>query len=81
MTDFLTVIRDAMNPHDSITIKVPEKEEAASIERRAREIMERYDVVTWGWEVAATTVAFRAYEPHRYTARGRLKEAGLELKE
>ncbi len=78
MADFLTKLRDAMNLHAAIKIKVPGTMDADRIEGRVKAMMKRWGVVTWGWQKTANTIAFRVYQSDRYTARGRLAEAGYK---
>jgi hypothetical protein len=81
MADFLTWLRDVMNPHAPLTIKVPEGMDEDSIEQLAKkikEIMEHWHVVTWGWQKTSNTIKFRVYGPDRFTAFGRLEEAGFK---
>jgi len=78
MADFLTCLRDVMNPHTLFTIKVPTGRDVDSIKQLAEGIMDHWHVVTWGWQKASSTVKFRVYEPDRFTALGRLEEAGFK---
>ncbi len=75
---FVTALQDVMNPHTLFTIKVPSERDIDSVRRLAQGIMERWHVVTWGWQEAPNTVKFRVYEPDRFTALGRLEEAGFK---
>jgi diaminopimelate epimerase len=81
MADFVTGLRDVMNPHTLFVIKVPAGMDADSIQQLAEEIeemMKRWHVVTWGWQMASSTIKFRVYEPDCFTALGRLEEAGFK---
>ena len=75
---FATALRDVMNPHTLFTIKVPSGRDVHSVRQLAEGIMERWHVVTWGWQESPTTVKFRVNEPDRFTAIGRLEEAGFK---
>ncbi len=75
---FMTALRDVMNSHALLTIKVPSGGDVNAIRQLAEGIMERWHVVTWGWQESSNTVKFRVYEPDRFTALGRLEEAGFK---
>ncbi len=75
---FVTTLRDVMNPHMHVTIKISSEGDAGRVRRRAEGIMKRWAVVTWGWKESSKTVEFRVNEPDRFTAMGRLEEAGFK---
>jgi hypothetical protein len=74
---FVTALQDVMNPHTLFTIKVPSGD-VDDVRRLAEGIMKRWHVVTWGWQESPNTVKFRVNEPDRFTALGRLEEAGFK---
>ncbi len=75
MADFVTGLRDVMNPHARVTIKVPAVMNVDRIEGQVKAMMKRWGVVTWGWRKTANTITFRVYQSDRFTAFGRLEEA------
>ncbi len=75
---FKTALRNVMNPNTPFTIKVPPPGDVQGVRRQAERIMKRWGVVTWGWQESSNTVKFRVYEADRFTALGRLEEAGFK---
>ena len=75
---FVTALQDVMNPHTLIIIKIPTGVDVDAVKRRVEGIMDRSHVVTWGWQQSPNTVKYRVYEPDRFTAFGRLEEAGFK---
>jgi hypothetical protein len=77
MAGLITTFRDAMNPHERLVISDPDKQKITL--EAMKDILKRRRVVTWGWEVSDKRIVFRVKESDKYTAKGVLKEKGVEF--
>ena len=77
MAGWITTFRDAMNLHERLVISDPDKQKITP--ETMKDILKRKRLVTWGWEVGDKHVVFRVKESDKYTAKGVLKEKGVEF--